>query len=343
MNIVKIFLPSKSVVDHVLEIKKLSANDVLYVKDTLDVEKLTEIIKETGTPGYIVGDNAGFVNCDLPIFSVPYRGLDLEWKILSIQNCLPDNTSTDFCLNFIINKHQINRHLCLKLVEYFELSCFTYTWSGIGINHDMSYVINEIDQTPQKQWPQNFRVKLLQPVTIQPQWALSPHPNQTKTDFGVVHYGTNRWTWINIFKDLMSKSAISLITESQWTQHSCVFTEKTIYAVMALTLPIWIGGYGHAGYFKSMGFDIFEDYINHDYQYRDTLIERCYDAFYLNLKFLTDLNQANDLRDKLMPRLIANRELMISNVFYKHTIDTLQKWPDDLAQAMSQHWRRPLS
>jgi hypothetical protein len=64
----------------------LSTNDILYITDTINGEKLEKIIKSTGTPGYIVGDNAGFVKCDLPIFSVPFRSLDLEWKFLQIQN-----------------------------------------------------------------------------------------------------------------------------------------------------------------------------------------------------------------------------------------------------------------
>jgi hypothetical protein len=343
MNVVKLFCSDKPLVDHIATIKNLSTNDILYITDTINVEKLEKIIKSTGTPGYIVGDNAGFVKCDLPIFSVPFRSLDLEWKFLQIQHFLPANTNTKFCFNFIINKVQINRHLCMKLVEWFELSSFAYTWSGVKENFDLSYIINEINQTPQRQWSEKFFLKLLQPISIPPQWVSSPLPIERKTNSSVVNYGSNRWTWKNIFKDLMSESAISLITESQWTQKSCVFTEKTIYAVMALTVPIWIGGYGHAEYFKSMGFDIFEDYINHDYQYQDTLIERCYDAFDLNLGFLNSLNQAQDLRKKLMPRLLANRELMMSDVFYKHTINTLQQWPDDLAQAMSQHWKRPLS
>jgi hypothetical protein len=342
MNI-KFFVLGQSLVDYVSKLGKLSTNDILYHIDTINVETLKEVFKSTGTPGYIVGDNAGFVKGDLPIFSVPYRGLDLEWQTLQIQNLLPANTETDVCFNFIINKGQLHRHLCMKLVEYFELSSFVYTWSGVKQNFDLSHTINELNQTPQRQWEENFLFRLFQPLSIQPKWVSSNFTKERKTNVCVENYGTNRWTWDNIFKDLMSKSAISLITESQTTQKSCVFTEKTIYAVMALTVPIWIGGYGHAEYFKSMGFDIFEDYINHDYQYQDTLIERCYDAFDLNLGFLNSLKQAQDLRSRLMPRLLANRELMMSDVFYKHTINTLQQWPSDLAQAMSHYWKRPLS
>jgi hypothetical protein len=341
MKIVQLYGPGPDIVSLSSKIKFLSADDILYISDTIDVEKLTELINSVGAPGFIVGDNAGFVKCDWPIFSVPYRGLDIEWQTLQIHNLLPANTQTKFCFNFIINKSQINRHLCMKLVEWFELSSYAYTWSGIKKNFDLSYTINEVNQTPHRQWGENFISKLLQPLAIQPRWVSCK--SEQKKDFAVIYYGTNRWTWDNIFKDLMTESAISLITESQGVQESCVFTEKTIYAVMALTVPIWIGGYGHAEYFKSMGFDIFEDYIDHNYQYQDTLIERCYDAFELNLPFLNSLKQAHDLRNKLMPRLLANRELMMSNVFYKHTINTLQQWPDALAQAMSTRWKRPLS
>ena len=82
----------------------------------------------------------------------------------------------------------------------------------------------------------------------------------------------------------MPQSAVALISESADFQKASVFTEKTLYALMALNFPLFIGGYGHADQLTRMGFDVFDDIIDHSYQYKETLFERCYYAFYNNLE-----------------------------------------------------------
>ncbi|HNT71378.1 MAG TPA: hypothetical protein PKI83_06955, partial [Bacteroidales bacterium] len=64
-------------------------------------------------------------------------------------------------------------------------------------------------------------------------------------------------------------------------------------------------------YLKDQGFDIFDDIIDHSYQYHNTLIERCYYAIADNLEILTNLQHSSKLRDAMQKRLNANRQKII--------------------------------
>lgn len=314
-------------------VSKFSSTDILYLCDTICVDELTDILNKNGLPAFIVGDNAGFVDYSFEIFTVPFRGLELEWNQLKPGLVFRAAQTTDFCFNFLINKKQINRHLLIKLVEYFkfDLSTFCYTWSGVDRNFNLNQVIKEIDDD-RLGWPTDFKNHILSPIELAARWASFQH-NQI-SNVAIKNYGGNRWTWKNIFEDLILRSTVSLISESQQWQTSCVFTEKTLYAIMGLTFPIWIGGVGHAEYFKSMGFDTFDDVIDHSYQWQPTLIRRCYHAFADNLEILSNLSWARKVRNEHMHRLLSNRMLLERNQLRSHTDKIISQWPKVLQTEM---------
>jgi hypothetical protein len=130
----------------------------------------------------------------------------------------------------------------------------------------------------------------------------------------------------------VSNSAISIITESVWTQHATTFTEKTLYSVLGMTFPIWVGGVNSATCWKNKGFDIFDDVIDHSYQNLPTLLERCFYAFYLNKDILTDFEKVSTLRKQKLGRLANNRNLLTSGTFRKYNQKEIQKWPNDLQE-----------
>lgn len=332
--VTNIKLPNTVSVDAV---DKFTSQDIFYYSDTIAPEYITDIIDQKGKPKYIVGDNAGSVShSQLRIYTLPVRGIELEWLMLKDKCELSSNIcETTHCFNFLINKKQVNRHILIKLIEYFKLTNYQYTWKGLDSKFDIENLMSEFDSDANN-WPSEFgdlKTALAAPVGIKPNWI---EFQQAKS---VSDYGGNAWTWNNIFKDLVSSTAVSLISESQSMQKSSVFTEKTLYAIMGGTIPIWIGGYGHADYFKSIGFDTFDDYVNHDYQYEPTLIRRCFHAFYDNLKLLADINHAQSVRQRLWVRIMHNRELLYNDIFANHRREVLNLWPDDLAGPMASLWQ----
>jgi hypothetical protein len=145
----------------------------------------------------------------------------------------------------------------------------------------------------------------------------------------IANYGNNAWVWNNIVGDIFSKSAVSLISESISYEKIINYTEKTLYSMAGLTFPIWVGGYKQADLWKQHGFDTFDDVINHDYQYYDTLLERCFYAINDNLQILTDLDYARDKKQQNMERLKQNWSLLQPNI-QGFCNNSLLKLPDVL-------------
>ena len=108
-------------------------------------------------------------------------------------------------------------------------------------------------------------------------------------------------------------SFISLITEPGWNDRSTLVTEKTLFAFESGTVPIWIGGYQQAQQLKTLGFDVFEDLINHDYQFITDPISRMQAAIADNLQVLTDIKQLQNFFELNQERFCRNRSHLRSN------------------------------
>lgn len=78
-------------------------------------------------------------------------------------------------------------------------------------------------------------------------------------------------------------SCISLITEPDGLAPAAFPSEKTMMAFEGHTMPIWVGGAGMPRALQGLGFDVFEDVIDHSYQDHSDAHER--------MRLAIDLNQ----------------------------------------------------
>jgi hypothetical protein len=307
---------------------------VLWLTDTFDADLLTSILHDY-QPKYIVNDHFSYIDIlDKKIYTAPLH-------LAKILNLLVPNIDqnqifqTRHTFNFVINKKQINRFLCIKFVELFKLSNYDYTWSGVDSRFDMTDIITELDQL-QLQGNQllsaDEKSHILSDIQIPAKFFYAKDEVMTTT--GVTSsWSTLVWRWENGLNEIYSSSVVSLISESVWNQKAAIFTEKTAFAVLGKTFPIWVGGYKQAHYFENMGFDVFHDLIDHSYQYYDTLIERCYYAFKKNLRLLTDYDYAANMRETHIVRLEHNRQLIASQQISEFCKQTIKQWPIDLQEA----------
>jgi hypothetical protein len=310
-------------------IHKITKDHVLHVYDIFDQEYFTKILQK-GTPYAVVSDHM-----TTPPYSdpVPFYGLplfSLRDANLITRGIQFDNTiSTLNCFNFMINKKQINRYLCIKLVEYFKLVNFDYTWSAVDQKFDMHDILVELDSLGEHS-PLDVDTKsfILAPIRLEKKFI--NFNKSIATSISIDNYGGNSWTWKNGLNKLFLNSAISLITESLQYQKAAAFTEKTLYSVLGLTFPIWVGGYNQATEWKRLGFDIFEDIIDHSYQSYDTLIERCYYAIFNNLHLLSNLQKTAELRESNSDRLLKNRDLILQNQLGKFVDQEICRLPAEL-------------
>jgi hypothetical protein len=220
----------------------------------------------------------------------------------------------------------------MKLVELFKLTNYDYTWSGVDFQFDMTLILNELESLGKKvPFGIEERSILLSKIKIPKKFFYSPE----SVNNSFVSYPNNSWTWNNGLNEIFCSSAVSLITESLRFTKSTVFTEKTTYALLGKTFPIWVGGgIAQAQQLENMGFDVFNDVINHNYQFYDTLIERCYYAFKLNLHILTNYEYVSKIRESMMDRLEHNQQLLKNMQIDNFCKQKIKDWPLDLQQSI---------
>jgi hypothetical protein len=316
------------------ETKTIDNDSILWINDVFDEKRLFTVL-ENQTPAYIVNDH--FKNIEIAgikIYCAPLYAARQTFEILSARSS-EQSYQTQYTFNFMINKKQVNRFLCMKLIEMFELTKYDYTWSGVDDRFDMSDILNELDYLGNKA-PLTSQQKscILSSIQIPPKYVHTPDEVRTNS---FISTKLPPWNWNNIMKPLFSSSAISLITESLSFQKGTVFTEKTVFALLGNTFPLWIGGgILQAQRFEEMGFDVFNDVIDHSYQHYDTLIERCYYAFERNLHLLSDYDHACKMREQHWSRLEHNQQLLKNLQITKFCKQQITQWPEDLQLAIDE-------
>ena len=314
----------------VSDAEKFDNNSVLLVVDSITDSELVEIVQIRGRPKYIVSESYSFLNVPgLKIYSVA------KWVEKEIERCIPrmktiDQIQTTHSASFCVNKKQTNRHLLLKLSEMFQIKA-NYTWSGIGTTFDLSSIVEEKNQIMDNIIKSCFH-EILEPIEMDKNWV---GKGSNITESSIIKYGENYESWNSGLDEIIGNSAIHLIAESIISNtDACHFTEKTVYAMQGLTFPIWIGGKNQASEWKKYGFDIFEDIIDHSYESEDTLLERCFYAFYLNLELLQNKDKVAHLRHANIQRLQKNQQLLTHQTLKKYNDSIVSLWPEDLQQAI---------
>jgi len=93
-----------------------------------------------------------------------------------------------------------------------------------------------------------------------------------------------------------------------------MFTEKTTKPFCCNQIPLFIATPGYVEILRRLGFDVFDDIVDHSYDKEDNIIKRC-DLVFTQLKNISEMRTVeewiNFLRDKnISNRFIKNRELL---------------------------------
>ena len=347
MRIVTSFISHKTrhlVVD-IKDVDQLTSEDIYYFYDGKSQDEIVDLFNKKGTPGYVVNDH--ITKFDFGPTTSEFYGIPLAFEnLINLfkESTFKDNLTTENCFSFMTNKKQINRYLLIKLVEFFNLTSYDYTWSGEGSTENLSQILSEIEQIQQPWNTTQLKVFLLAPIKINKKFI--PFPNNDRQPIDKAYkspsefYGGNKWTWDNALHTMFETSAVALISESVSYQRAAIFTEKTLYTILVLNFPIWIGGAWQADEFKKMGLDSFDDIINHDYQYCDTLLERCYRAFSDNIELLTNLEKTKKIREQCYPRFLKNRDLILNGGITTAIDNKIVNLPADLQAFINVTWHR---
>lgn len=324
----------------IIQVFKTDGLNCLYISDSASKKRVTEHLEAADSVDFVIGNSNNVWNFDVgvPVYTLPLICLAEAEKLYNRFES-EKNVETRQCFNFMINKKMLHRYLVCRLVEYFELKNYDYTYSGSCLNINDELIFRELDLCDPGRtiFTKQTMSEILGPVTLPVKFlGVDNDADQIAVTGQNARCGDNIYAWRAGLDKIFQSSLISMITESNDGHYEiCDWSEKTVYAILGLTIPVWPGAPGHADQFRLMGFDSFDDIVDHSYQYESTLFMRCYRAFEKNLYVLKDINHARSLRQKIMPRLIENRKCLVSNL-QRFCKTRLEKWPSHVTTAYQQ-------
>jgi len=122
---------------------------------------------------------------------------------------------------------------------------------------------------------------------------------------------------------------VDIITETSCIEPTYTLTEKYINSVFGYSFPILIATHGAVGYIRSIGFDVFDDIINHSYDNEPNPFYRMKKAIDLNYDLLVNPTKIKEMWDVMGDRFQQNVN-HYKNVLYNQEYNRLTREIDDI-------------
>ncbi len=280
--------------------------DIVIVRDHFDPALLKKFLSQRPVNICL---QSFYANAISKLDSVTWIPIFLKQISEQMNRCvMPSEPLTQACFGFMIFKNRDLRTMAMEAIESAQLTTDYYTLY--------------LDPHLQGRYRHEHR--------FYP--SRGPyHPTVT--------YENN---WEDFLRDrVYAPTAVNLIVETleqDWGSN-ITFTEKTLFSVYGLNFPIWLGGHMQARTWSQLGFDSFDDIINHDYQHITDPAESMRRALEDNKRILTDLTMAQDLREQAMPRLLANRNLLLQQPFSAMLANIVDHAYPERAKEIKRHFR----
>ena len=293
-------------------------NEIVYIDDhCYDETSQSFPVKQllVNNPGnhLLVFDHLGHddVLAEYPHVIMPVY-LAAEVEEFKRQKLQPNWSNKTHCFNFMINKPRLNR---IRLLEYVEREQLTNRLYALPWRHSDYASIPVTD----------YRIG-----------------EEVVLDQGVKnrHY-PNALTYQQLLqRQVFEPTCVSLITEPCYLEREIMITEKTVMAMYAGTLPIWIGGWRLPDAMRDLGFDVFDDIVDHSYSTLADPVARLDQALIKNQRLLTDFDLVRDFIAVNQQRLQHNVDLLEQNVFLDLVHQQVQQNPR--LGAIAQLWSLPI-
>ena len=202
------------------------------------------------------------------------------------ENIIPNWTNKTKTFNFMINKMRPHRVALLKLVEELNLTDCTYS---------LPWTTNPFTSLPVTNYMIGTETQLTQGIARSESTRNSQNYKQL------------------LQKTVFESSCISLITEPTFIEKEALITEKTIMSIYGGNIPIWVSGWRCADSMQRLGFDVFDDIVDHSYQTLEDPLQRVRNSITLNKKLLSNF----EITTSIIKRLQHNLDLITSGVFEK--------------------------
>lgn len=125
--------------------------------------------------------------------------------------------------------------------------------------------------------------------------------------YGQLNDNTNVENFKNKLSAYYKNTFVEIVSETSYTESAFLLTEKTLNSIYGCNFPILICSPGSVQFLRDLGFDMFDDIIDHSYDSISNPIDRLYTALYNNKEILTNNELVKDIWK-------ANKHRFLSNV-----------------------------
>jgi hypothetical protein len=237
-----------------------------------------------------------------------------------LKNIQPNWNNKTAAFNFMINKPRPNREFLLLLIKHFGLDNYTYSLCWKNTKIKKAHLLANVKLEFYKKIIENTQSDIFEKAYT--------FGHEVFLDQGLrsVHV-TNAENYAGLLQStVFEPSCVSLITETIFYERETFITEKTIMAMYGGTLPIWVGGWGIPTFMQSLGFDVFDDIIDHSYQHVADPWDRVYQSVEKNLHLLKDTKLTQEFIKNNHSRLQHNVNLINDNIFQNHITNQIAKY-----------------
>jgi hypothetical protein len=149
-----------------------------------------------------------------------------------------------------------------------------------------------------------------------------------KWDFSTYYGCENEINWQRL-QPVYSSCNVNIVTETQYYETPGIVTEKTLMAFLGLQIPVFIGYRGMIDHIEDLGFDVFRDLVETDYDYYQDDV-RWQQAIDLN----KDIINGKFDRDYYLDRLKTNQEHAL-NIWPTQLVNQFRQNAEQILQSFS--------
>lgn len=136
----------------------------------------------------------------------------------------------------------------------------------------------------------------------------------------------NVFNFNNSLREYYANTFIEIVTETSFTEHCYLLTEKTLNSIYGCNFPILLAGKGAVSFLRNMGLDVFDDIIDHSYDQIDDPLDRIYSAIHRNINLLSDVEAVKQLWQDNLHRFKSNVEFARSELYKFYETRTEKQW-----------------
>jgi hypothetical protein len=139
----------------------------------------------------------------------------------------------------------------------------------------------------------------------------------------------NAGNFENRLRKMYQNSFVEIVSETTFITPSFILSEKTAHAFYGCNFPIILNGCGSVAHLRDLGLDVFDDIVDHGYDFVENPFDRVVSAIETNRRLLIDTEYVKQAWKKNRARFERNVEVM-RDIYSWYENRTRQKFAETL-------------